>query len=132
MDQYKDRKRYTVTKVQGGSFISPMAVSDGWIGFRPKNIEPMHRNVFIVAQLVAPVDAVALPTFECRHDPRDKIVKEILLFHPAPMAVQYQDGNQAVEIGGGEEFDGVTLFGVSGFCGMLEREFEKTKDNNGR
>ena len=112
---------FTVTKVQGGSFISPMAVSDGWIGFRPKNIEPMHRNVFVVAQLAAPVDAVALPTFECRHDPRGKTVKEILLFHPAPMAVQYQVGNKAVEIGGGEEYDGVTLFGVSGFCKMLER-----------
>ena len=112
---------YTVTKVQGGSFISPMAVSEEWMGFRPKNMEPMHRNVFVVAQLAVPIDAIALPTFECRHDPRGKTVKEILLFHPAPMAVQYQDGNKAVEISGGEEFDGVTLFGLSGFCKMLER-----------
>ena len=112
---------YTVTKVQGGSFISPMAVSEEWMGFRPKNMEPMHRNVFVVAQLAVPIDAIALPTFECRHDPRGKTVKEILLFHPAPMAVQYQDGNKAVEISGGEEFDGVTMFGLSGFCKMLER-----------
>ena len=112
---------YTVTKMQGGSFISPMAVSEEWMGFRPKNMEPMHRNVFVVAQLAVPIDAIALPTFECRHDPRGKTVKEILLFHPAPMAVQYQDGNKAVEISGGEEFDGVTLFGLSGFCKMLER-----------
>lgn len=116
---------FTVTKVQGGSFISPMAVSEEWMGFRPKNMEPMHRNVFVVAQLAVPINAIALPTFECRHDPRGKTVKEILLFHPAPMAVQYQDGNKAVEISGGEEFDGVTLFGLSGFCKMLERMREE-------
>ena len=119
---------FTVTKVQGGSFISPMAVSEEWMGFRPKNIEPMHSNVFVVARLSVPIDAIALPTFECRHDPRDKTVKEILLFHPAPMAVQYQDGNKAVEISGGEEYDGVTMFGLSGFCKMLERMFEKTTE----
>ncbi len=112
---------FTITKVQGGSFISPMAVSEEWMGFRPKNMEPMHRNVFVVAQLAVPINAIALPTFECRHDPRDKTVKEILLFHPAPMAIQYQDGNKAVEISGGEEYDGVTMFGLSGFCKMLER-----------
>ncbi len=112
---------FTVTKVQGGSFISPMAVSEEWILFRPKNVAPMHSNVFVVSQTAVPVDAIALPFFECRHDPKDKTVKEILLFHPAPMNVRYQDGNSAVEIGGGEEFDGVTLFDLNGFCKMLER-----------
>ena len=112
---------FTVTKVQGGSFISPMAVSAGWVAFRPKTIAPMHSNVFVVSQATVPVDAVALPTFECRHDPREKTVKEILLFHPAPMSVRYQDGNTAVEICGGEEFDGVTLFDLNGFCKMLDR-----------
>lgn len=112
---------FTVTKVEGGSFISPMAVSEEWMLFRPKNIAPMHSNVFVVAQTAVPVDAIALPFFERRNDPRDKTVKEILLFHPAPMNVRYQDGNTAVEIGGGEEFDGVTLFDLNGFCKMLER-----------
>ena len=68
-----------------------------------------------------PVDAIALPTLECHHDPRGKEIHEVLIFNPAPMRVFYREGTTETEIVGGEQKDGVWLHDIVSFGSMLER-----------
>ena len=65
------------------------------------------------------VDAIALPTLERRHDPRDKEVHEVLIFNPAPMRAFYREGTTEVELLGGEQKDGVWLHDIISFGTML-------------
>jgi hypothetical protein len=80
---------------------------------------PWKRVVEISEEL--PVDAVALPTLERRHDPRDKEVHEVLIFNPAPMRAFYREGTTEVELLGGEQKDGVWLHDIVSFGTMLRR-----------
>ena len=63
----------------------------------------------------------ALPTLECRHDPREKEVHEVLIFNPVPMRAFYREGTTDVELIGGEQKDGVWLHDIVSFGSMLER-----------
>ena len=80
---------------------------------------PWKRVVEISEEL--PVDAVALPTLERRHDPRDKEVHEVLIFNPAPMRAFYREGTTEVELLGGEQKDGVWVHDIVSFGTMLRR-----------
>ena len=80
---------------------------------------PWKRVVEISEEL--PVDAVALPTLERRHDPRDKEVHEVLIFNPVPMRAFYREGTTDVELVGGEQKDGVWLHDIVSFGTMLKR-----------
>ena len=68
-----------------------------------------------------PVDAIALPTLERRHDPLEKEVHEVLIFNPAPMRAFYREGTTEVELLGGEQKDGVWLHDIVSFGTMLRR-----------
>ena len=78
---------------------------------------PWKRVVEISEEL--PVDAVALPTLERRHDPLEKEVHEVLIFNPAPMRAFYREGTTEVELLGGEQKDGVWLHDIVSFGTML-------------
>ena len=80
---------------------------------------PWKRVVEISEEL--PVDAVALPTLERRHDPLEKEVHEVLIFNPAPMRAFYREGTTEVELLGGEQKDGVWLHDIVSFGTMLRR-----------
>ena len=68
-----------------------------------------------------PVDAIALPTLERRHDPLEKEVHEVLIFNPAPMRAFYREGTTEVELLGGEQKDGVWLHDIVSFGTMLRK-----------
>lgn len=68
-----------------------------------------------------PVDAIALPTLERRHDPHEKEVHEVLILNPAPMRVFYREGTTETEIIGGEQKDGVWLHDIVSFGTMLRK-----------
>ena len=119
--QFIGRNLYTETKQYGNALFSFHAMSAGWVAFRPKFIKPIHRGYMILDKAETPRDAKALPFFECRNDPKDKEVRELVLFNPVPVRIGYVDGNRSMDVYGGEEIDDVLLHDLSSFRAMMNR-----------
>lgn len=115
------RNIYTVSHTYGNALLAITPLAPGWSLFHPRNMTRLNRSGIVMQVIDLPEDAIALPTLECRSDPREKTVQEVLIFNPAPMRVFYKEGNTEIEIAGGECRDGVWLHDLSSLRGMLER-----------
>ena len=115
------RNVYTVSHTYGNALLAITPLAPGWSLFHPKNMVRLNRSGIIMQVIDLPEDAIALPTLECRSDPWEKTVHEVLIFNPAPMRVFYREGNTETEMVGGECRDGVWLHDLSSFRGILER-----------
>lgn len=113
------RNIYT-TATQSGMLAMPTPLGVGFHSTAWMRFMPMKTKLVEISEEI-PVDAVALPTLEHRHDPREKEVHEVLIFNPAPMRVFYREGTTETEIVGGEQKDGVWLHDIVSFGTMLRK-----------
>ena len=114
------RNVYVVSHTYGNALLAVTPLAPGWSLFHPRNLAPLNRSGIVTMTADYPENAVALPTLECRHDPRGKEVHEVLILNPAPMRAFYREGNTEVELLGGERKDGVWLHDIVSFGSMLE------------
>jgi hypothetical protein len=110
-----------VTRTYGNMLLARTLFAPGWVLFRPRNLEHLPRAGAFLMAADYNENVYALPTLECRHDPRDKEVHEVLIFNPVPMRAFYREGTIDVELAGGEKKDGVWLHDIVSFGTMLRR-----------
>ena len=115
------RNVYLVSQTYGNALLAVTPLAPGWSLFHPRNLTPLNRSGIVTMTADYPENAIALPTLERRHDPREKEVHEVLIFNPAPMRAFYREGNTEVELLGGERKDGVWLHDIVSFGSMLEK-----------
>lgn len=119
--KFLGRNIYMVTRTYGNMLLARTLFAPGWVLFRPRNLEHLPRAGAFLMAADYNENIYALPTLECRHDPRDKEVHEVLIFNPVPMRAFYREGTTDVELIGGEQKDGVWLHDIVSFGSMLER-----------
>ena len=115
------RNLYSVVEEKGTTWIASVQLRPAWLSFRPKNVRKFSQSGLVHLNYTVQGDIFALPTLECRHDPRGKDVEEVLIFNPVPLRVLYMSGSRETEIIGGEKKDGVWLHDIVSFGTMLAR-----------
>ena len=116
------RNLYSVVEEKGTTWIASVQLRPAWLSFRPKNVRKFSQSGLVHLNYSVQGDIFALPTMECRHDPRGKDVEEVLIFNPVPLRVLYMTGSRETEIIGGEKKDGVWLHDIVSFGTMLGRQ----------
>ncbi len=119
--KFLGRNVYMVTRTYGNMMLARTLFSPGWVLFRPRNLNYLPRGGAFLMAADYNENVYALPTLECRHDPREKDVHEVLIFNPVPMRAFYREGTTDVELLGGEQKDGVWLHDIISFGTMLKR-----------
>ena len=119
--KFLGRNIYMVTRTYGNMMLARTLFAPGWVLFRPRNLEHLPRAGAFLMAADYNENVYALPTLECRHDPRGKEVHEVLILNPVPMRAFYREGTIDVELVGGEQMDGVWLHDIVSFGTMLAR-----------